>query len=293
MAGVDNELNLEWVHEFADADITVNDMMITSDGGVLLGGTLEGEMDVPALLKTGPLSSQFASVTISVEDQDGVPVAGASVAAMTKTDVGISGASDESGVALFEYVSPGTHTVQVIADGYETETVQVMCSAGASTEATVSLSQILEPVSEPEQSVLAISVMDEERAPIGGVSVASVSTPEGQGDLSGNTDTAGDVEFNVLAGSYEFKLSRASFETETVTCAISGDEQLVVVLAPEASEDTSSGDDSTTSTDAPDFSDVQEVPSGNGGNNMLLIGAFVVIVLVGAGIYYMKSKSSN
>lgn len=304
MAGVDSNLDLEWIHEFDDPEVELTGMILNRADSLLFTGTLEGDIDMPAILKTGPVGDPFAYITFTVEDEVSSPIVGASIVANMKTDVGISGSTGQTGLLICDDVTPGIYSVQVSAEGYETETVQVECDSGESTVVIVSLNSVSEPEPEPEVSsvILTLKAQDADGSPLRSVKVVSTSTPEGQITVEDNSDNSGEVQFELLPGEYEFKLSKSSFEPKTFECTLDSDEVVTVIMDEvEPEEDNppeNEPEEPTVSVepteepetdDGADFTNVIAVKESSG-NNMLLYGGTAAVALIGVAAYVLKIK---
>jgi hypothetical protein len=144
--------------------------------------------------------------------------------------------------------------------------------------------------------------------------------------MEGFTDGFGRTLFDVLAGEYEFQLTKEAHEPQTVVFTVAGDELMELVMVseelgtetPEEPEEPDSTVDTTEEPETPDSTgdtpeepetpdsttDTSEepatrgeVPDSNGGqdgepsgnNNLLIIGVSA-IVLIGIVAYYLKTK---
>lgn len=305
MAGVDRDLELEWIHEFSDPEVELTGMIQNRADSLLFVGTLEGDIDMPAILKTGPVGDALGYITFSVKDKAGDPIIGASIVAMMKADVGLSGSTGQTGVLVCDEVTPGSYTVQVSAEGYETETIEVEAIAGEPSVVTVTLSEV-EPEPLDESYVLTVNVQDIDGSSVRAVHLVSLSSPDGV-EVEADTNTAGEAQVEVFPGDYEFKLSKTTYEMKTFEVSITGDEVVTVILNKEAdetpeSEDPETSDEvgesdepevpeptETTETQEDDFSNL-EVIEVEQGNNMLLYGGVATVALIGLAAYALKLK---
>jgi len=298
MAGIDSDLSLEWIHEIENSNFEGSEMLLTSNGGILLGGTVYGDIDVPGLIKTGIVGDALGSITFNVEDEDGAPIIGASISVMMKTDVGIYGSTGQLGGLLCDSVTPGTYTVQVAKTDYETKSVQVQCISGDSSVVNVSLDSITsqEPEQDEETAVLTIIIQDEAESLIRNVEVVSIASPDRQEAVEGNTNLSGEVQFELLHGDYEFKLSKESYDPKDFKISITENEQVIITLSDSENETSEEGSgDSTTEPDLSetdddsDFSDVQVI-QGSSGNKLWIYLGIAIVIILAIIVYVLKTK---
>ena len=177
-----------------------------------------------------------------------------------------------------------------------------------------------EPEPVPDTFQLTFHVEDVDGSPFSGVQVNSVTIPDGQAHMEGFTDGFGRTMFDVLAGEYEFQLTKEAHEPQTVVCTVAGDEVMEVVMiseelgteTPEEPEEPEPSVDATEEPDVPDSTvetpeepdstpDTSDEPEprvavpdspdavSSGNSNLLLIGV-AVVVLLGVVAYYLKTK---
>ena len=87
-----------------------------------------------------------------------------------------------------------------------------------------------EPEPEPDTTVngnIIVQVMDEDHAPLSGVTVYSTSQPAGQSSLNSLTDSEGSVAFYGLKpGSYTLKAMMSEYEVSTISGGLESDETI-------------------------------------------------------------------
>ena len=297
MAGIDSDLELEWIHEFDDPEIELSGMVLNRANKLLFCGTLEGDIDMPAILKTGFVGDVMGSITFNVMDEAGNPISGASINTLMKTLGGISGSTDQTGTLVCEEVNPGSYSVQVSAEGYETATVQFECVSGESTVVSVTLNSSEQ---EPENGVhiLSITVQDDAGVPLRSVHIITLASPVGQEEVEADTNTAGEAQLELIEGAYELKLSKSTYEVKVFELTITED-QLVTVIMDKEEETTETAGETTdpevteqtgaTETPGDDTSNIVVLEQKNS-NNMLIYGGAAAVALIGVAVYMLKTK---
>jgi predicted RNA binding protein with dsRBD fold (UPF0201 family) len=258
----------------SDGQVTFQDLIlgeytfnVTMEGYVTETVTIQVD-EVTVYAETVTLSSvdEFGEIRIAVEDTDGSPISGALVESTSVPDGQdvLSGTTDADGMIRFQDLILGSYTFNVSMDGYVTATVTIQVDEATVYEETVTLLD-----EDIEFGEITLTVEDTDGAPIVGATVESTSVPEEQSELSGTTDSDGQVTFQVLIlGSYTFDVSMDGYLTDTVTIQV--DEFTVY-------EETVTLETAPIDVDAPDWT------------TWLLIGA-VIIAVVAVVAYWMRSR---
>ncbi|MFC7058808.1 carboxypeptidase regulatory-like domain-containing protein [Halovenus salina] len=199
------------------------------------------------------ITAQESEFTLTVENPDEDPIAGATVT------VGEQEATTNSdGVATFS-LTDGEYTVTVDADGFESasETVTVDGQTGV----TVTL----EPDSDgppAEANQLTIDVVDSDGSPVEGAEIAV-------GDASATTGADGTATVEVADGTYTITVDADGFETTEQEIDIQSDETVTIELAETPGED--DGTPTEEPTETPDTGD-------DGGLPTIVIGAVLLVI---------------
>lgn len=242
-----------WELEITNNDIIVEAVGLIGDSELLMAGTITLSLKQPVIQKTSSIADPPCSLKVTVRDTEGSPIRGADVNAVTKMDVGISGTTDTNGEALFDEVTPGTHTIQISANGYETETTSVECPSGESVS-------------------IIIPLMDEETS----TETEPETDPEADTETQTETETPTETETDT---SSETESDETSPETETST-------DTETDTGEETSTDTSEDSSTDSTTDEPETPN--ETPQSN--NTMLYIGAAAALIIVAGAAYFLGTK---
>ncbi len=297
MAGINSDLELEWIHEFDDPEIELSGMALNRANKLLFCGTLEGDIDMPAILKTGPVGDVMGYITFNVMDTEGSPIAGASISTMLKTVSGISGSTGQTGVLICDDVTPGSYSVQVSAEGFETASVQFECLSGEPTVVSVTLNSS-EQEPEDESIILSFKVQDDAGSPLRGVHIITLASPEGQEEVEADTNTVGEAQLELIEGAYELKLSKSTYEVKVFEVTITEDQLVTVIMDKE--EETTETAGETSDPEVTESTDATETPGEDTSNmvileqktgyNMLIYGGVAAVALIGVAAYILKTK---
>ncbi|MCW4014160.1 MAG: carboxypeptidase-like regulatory domain-containing protein [Candidatus Bathyarchaeota archaeon] len=245
-----------WELEITANDVIVEAVGLVGDSELLMAGTITLSLKQPAVQKTSSIADPPCSLKVTVRDTEGSPIRGADVAAVTKMDVGISGTTNTNGEALFDEVTPGTHTIQISANGYETETTSVECPSGESVSIIIPLMNEetgteTEPETDPETD--------------------TETETSAETETSDNTDTSSETETGTETDTETQTNTDTSSETET-------------------SDNTGDQQTTDTETDTTSTTDDTEQESEASNNNMLYIGGAIALVGAIMVAYYLGTR---
>lgn len=167
-------------------------------------------------LQAGP-----GSITGMVVDQNGIPLGGVAITATAGADV-ISTVTPTSGADVGKFIlaelrTPATYLIQVVLEGYGTQTLTIQVGPGEPRILTTSI------VMSKGTGVIQGAVTDSDpgRTPLGGVSVTASN-----GAIVGQTvsvDSGGRYSLSglVAPGNYILTFSKAGYRTEVIGVALS------------------------------------------------------------------------
>ena len=174
-------------------------------------------------------------VTVTVKDQHGKPVNGATFYSETAyydvdgdgVNENTSATTNSSGVAVLEF-REGGHTVTTSCKGYKTKTQQTIVPDADKT-LTVTLEKI-------EYHKLNISVVDVDGNAVSGASITVTGDADEDGvneEYTATSSSSGKTSFNLISANYSVSVSKDGYQAKTVTVAIlDKDTDLSVTLQP-------------------------------------------------------------
>jgi len=165
------------------------------------------------------------NLNIAVIDETGNPISGVIISSNSQPEnqEALYGMSNSNGEVNFTGILFGSYLLKVSKNGYDTNVTTVLIREDRTKSSSIILKK--------EMCTVKITIEDENSVPITGVTVQTITKPNGQKFLTNYTNSEGIITFyEIQSGIYSFQASKNGYISDVEHVSTQSGEELEVLL---------------------------------------------------------------